>query len=56
MTVGEMRDALASYVRTMLSGGSRYDRYMAGEESALSDEEKAGMVRFADLRGRAQAA
>lgn len=51
VTVGEMRDALASYVRTMLSGGSRYDRYMAGEESALSDEEKAGMKLFSGKAG-----
>jgi cytochrome c peroxidase len=42
--------ALASYVRTIRSGGSRFDRYMAGEVNALSPTERAGLDLF---RGKA---
>lgn len=38
--------AIASYERTLVSGSSRYDAYMAGDQSALSDKEKAGMDLF----------
>jgi len=42
--------ALSSYVRTIRSGGSRFDRYMAGDATALSDSEKIGLALF---RGKA---
>lgn len=38
--------AIASFVRTVLSGNSKYDRYTHGETSALNESEKAGMTLF----------
>ena len=45
-----MRDALASYVRTIVSGNSPYDRYLAGDAAALTPVERAGLRLF---RGKA---
>jgi cytochrome c peroxidase len=42
--------ALASYVRTILSGDSPYDRYVQGDREALTTEQKAGLQLF---RGKA---
>jgi cytochrome c peroxidase len=42
--------ALASYIRTIRAGGSRFDRYMAGEVTTLSTVERAGLDLF---RGKA---
>jgi cytochrome c peroxidase len=50
LTVGEVTAALASFVRTIRSGDSRFDRYSAGQRNALSDLERAGLAVF---RGRA---
>ena len=41
---------MATYVRTILSGASAYDRYEAGETTALNTEEQQGLRLF---RGRA---
>ena len=38
--------AIAAYERTVLSGDAPYDRYKAGDESALSDAAKRGMKVF----------
>jgi len=38
--------ALASYVRTIVSGDSPYDRYLFGDASALGEEELAGLRIF----------
>jgi cytochrome c peroxidase len=38
--------ALASYVRTILSGDSPYDRYVAGDRGALSEEARSGLAIF----------
>ncbi len=38
--------ALASYIRTIRTGGSRYDRYLAGESNALTPLEQAGLALF----------
>ena len=38
--------ALSSYVRSILSGDSPYDRFINGERSALSAEEQAGLQVF----------
>ena len=43
--------ALATYVRTLFSGASDYDRYQAGETTALSTLEQQGLRLF---RGRAR--
>lgn len=38
--------ALASYVRTLLSGHSKYDQFLKGDINALSDKEKQGLALF----------
>lgn len=38
--------AIASFMRTMVSGESRYDRFKEGDKSALSEPEKRGMDLF----------
>ena len=45
-----LQRALASYVRTILSGNSPYDRYVQGDRDALTAEQKAGLQIF---RGKA---
>lgn len=42
----DLARALASYVRTILSGDSRYDRYVAGDAGALDEEERMGLEVF----------
>jgi len=46
LKIGDVTAALASYVRTIRSGDSRFDRYAAGKTNALSDQEKAGLELF----------
>src|SRR5260370_1256733 len=41
-----LRQALASYVRTILSGDSPYDRYIAGDRNALTAEAQGGLKIF----------
>ena len=48
--VRSLSHALATYVRTIFSGASRYDRYEAGETTALSPLGRHGLRLF---RGRA---
>ena len=48
-TPGEVAHALASYVRSILSGNSRFDRFVNGDRTALSGEEQRGLTLF---RGR----
>ena len=45
-----MAQALASYVRTILSGNAPIDRYMNGEREALSEDARKGLQLF---RGKA---
>ncbi len=42
----ELAQALASYVRTILSGDSPYDRYLAGDANALTEQQKEGLAVF----------
>ena len=42
----EVARALASYVRTIASGNSRYDRHISGNDKVLSDEEILGLDLF----------
>ena len=53
MKSADVSAALASYVRTIRSTDSRYDRYQAGDSSALTDLERAGLEVF---RGKGQCA
>jgi cytochrome c peroxidase len=46
----EISRALATFVRSILSGNSRYDRFVNGDRAALSAEEQAGLQLF---RGKA---
>lgn len=39
-------EALAHFLRTLDAGGSRFDRFAAGDAGALSEEEKAGHALF----------
>jgi len=42
----EMAKALASYVRSILSGNSRFDRFVNGDRRALSEEQQRGLAVF----------
>jgi cytochrome c peroxidase len=42
----EIAKALASYVRSITSGNSRFDRFIAGDAHALSEEEQLGLKTF----------
>lgn len=53
LTRVEMAAALASYVRTILSGDSPYDRFIAGDRAALTAQEQRGLKLF---RGKANCA
>jgi cytochrome c peroxidase len=43
---GDVSRALASYVRSILSGGSRFDRFVNGDRRALSPEQQEGLRVF----------
>jgi cytochrome c peroxidase len=38
--------AISAYERTLVTRGSRFDRYVRGEKNALTDEEKRGLLVF----------
>ncbi len=40
--MGQVTDALAAFERVLISGGSAYDAYLAGDEEALSEEARRG--------------
>jgi cytochrome c peroxidase len=46
ITIDEISKAIATFERTILSGNSPYDRYMAGDKSALSAEQIQGLQVF----------
>jgi cytochrome c peroxidase len=46
VTVAEMSDSLASYVRSIRSESSRVDRYLADEPTALDEQEQLGLQVF----------
>jgi cytochrome c peroxidase len=46
LTPDDVSRALASYVRSILSGNSRFDRFINGERAALSADETAGLRVF----------
>ncbi|MCS7025801.1 MAG: cytochrome-c peroxidase [Bryobacteraceae bacterium] len=50
VTLEDIQLALASYVRSILSGDSPYDRFVAGDVSALDEQQKWGLKLF---RGKA---
>jgi cytochrome c peroxidase len=46
ITIDHVAKAIATFERTILSGNSPYDRYKAGDKSALSESAKRGMDVF----------
>jgi cytochrome c peroxidase len=42
-------DALATFERSLLTPDSRFDRWLAGDAAALTDEEKTGYILFKSL-------
>lgn len=48
ITLDNALKAIASFERTLISADSRYDRYVAGDEAALTDAEKRGMELYFD--------
>ena len=46
-----LQQALASYVRTILSGDSPYDRYLQGDRDALTDIQQKGLKLFQGKAG-----
>jgi cytochrome c peroxidase len=46
VTIDRIAQAIASYERTVVSGGSPYDRYQAGDRTAMGAAAVAGMALF----------
>lgn len=46
VTRANIRNALATYERTLVTPNSRFDRYLRGDRDAITAEEKAGYARF----------
>jgi cytochrome c peroxidase len=46
VTKANIQNAIASYERTLITPDSRFDRYLRGDRSAISDEERAGYAKF----------
>jgi cytochrome c peroxidase len=53
MRIGLVGLALAAYERTLVSGDAAFDRFIAGDQNAISEEAKRG---FALFRGKARCA
>jgi cytochrome c peroxidase len=51
LTQAALRDALASYVRTIMSGDSPYDRFLQGNPDALNARQRAGLGLFSGKAG-----
>jgi cytochrome c peroxidase len=48
ITPDRVAKAIASFERTVLSGNSAWDRFMAGDENAMTEEQKRGWELFKD--------
>jgi cytochrome c peroxidase len=46
VTVANIKDALATFERSLVTPNSRFDRYLRGDVSALSEREKRGYAQF----------
>lgn len=46
ITRANIANAIATYLRTLITPNSRFDKYLRGDRNAISDEEKAGYVKF----------
>lgn len=45
-TINKIIFALASFCRSMVSGSSAYDRFLAGDRDALTDQQRTGLALF----------
>lgn len=48
ISVANIKDAIATFERSLVTPDSRFDRYLRGDGSALSEKEKRGYVLFQD--------
>ena len=46
LTAANVRNALASYERTLITPNSRFDQYLRGDANAITAEEKTGYAKF----------
>jgi cytochrome c peroxidase len=46
ITPTSIQDAIATYERTLTTPNSRFDRYLRGDDNAISAEEKTGYLKF----------
>lgn len=46
VTQANIQNAIATFERTLITPNSRFDKYLRGERTAISDEEKAGYAKF----------
>lgn len=51
VTIERITKSIAIFERRLISGDSRYDKYVNGDRSALSFDEEVGMTLFFDERG-----
>lgn len=51
ITIERITKSIATFERRLVSGSSRYDKYINGDKSALTDNEVFGMTLFFDERG-----
>lgn len=49
ITATNIKNAIADFERSLITDGSRFDRYLMGESDALTDSEKEGYQLFKDL-------
>ena len=49
ITEASVKDAIATFERSLITPNSRFDRYLRGEASALSSQERAGLQLFKDI-------
>ena len=45
-TLDRVARAIAAFQRTLVTGESRFDRYLKGDKGALTDQEKSGLILF----------
>ena len=46
ITAANVKDAIATYERTLITPDSRFDRFLRGDQSALNEEERTGYLAF----------
>lgn len=49
VTMDNAAKAIAAYERTLITPGSSYDRFVRGDQSALTEQQSRGMQAFADV-------